>query len=60
MKTSKTFNVYFWLKNTARKKNGNLPIYARIAIDGKRADISLKRDINEKDWNKKAVVRTRS
>jgi len=37
MKTSKTFNVYFWLKNTARKKNGNLPIYARIAIDGKSA-----------------------
>jgi len=54
MKTSKTFNVYFWLKNSARKQNGNLPIYARIAVNGKRADISVKRNINEKDWIKKA------
>ena len=54
MRTSKTFNIYFWLKSSAVKQNGRLPIYVRIAVNGKRADISLKRDINEKDWNKKA------
>lgn len=54
MKTSKTFNIYFWLKTVARKQNGNLPIYVRIAVDGKRADISVKRDVNARDWNKKA------
>lgn len=54
MKTSKTFNIYFWLKTVARKENGNLPIYVRIAVDGKRADISVKRNIDERDWNKKA------
>jgi len=42
MQTSKTFSIHFWL-NMAKKKNGIAPIYARITVNGKRAEISLKR-----------------
>ncbi len=42
MQTSKTFSIHFWL-NTAKKKNGIAPVYARVTVNGKRAEISLKR-----------------
>ena len=41
MDTSRTFNIHFWL-NLTKKKEG-YPIYARVTVDGKRAEISLKR-----------------
>lgn len=47
MKTSQTFSIHFWLKKTARKNNGNVPIYVRITVDGIRADLSIKRTIRE-------------
>jgi integrase len=50
MKTSKTFNVYFWLKKTSKKRNGQIPIYARVNVDGIRADISVKRSTTEESW----------
>lgn len=42
MGTSRTFSILFWL-NLAKEKDGFAPIYARITVDGKRAEISLKR-----------------
>jgi len=42
MQTSKTFTIHFWL-NTAKKKDDLAPIYARITVDGKRAEILYKR-----------------
>ena len=50
MKTSKTFGVHFWLKKTAIRGNNKIPIYARVTVDGLRADISLKRATTETDW----------
>lgn len=50
MTTSETFSVHFWLKKTAIKKDGTVPIYARITVDGNRADISVKESVKEKDW----------
>ncbi len=50
MTTSETFSVHFWLKKTAIKKDGTVPIYARITVDGNRADISVKKSVNEKYW----------
>lgn len=42
MGTSRTFSIHFWLNQS--KKNGDLaPIYARITVDGRRCEISLKR-----------------
>lgn len=40
MKTSKTFTILFW-QNLAKNKGDNAPLYARITVDGKRAEISL-------------------
>ncbi len=52
MQTSKTFSIHFWL-NTAKKKNGVAPIYARITVNGKRAEISLKRYQSVTSWDSK-------
>ena len=50
MKTSKTFTILFWI-NTSRAKNNQAEIYARITVDGKRVNISLKRKVNVDHWN---------
>lgn len=50
MKSSKTFTILFWI-NTSRAKNNQAEIYARITVDGKRVNISLKRKINVDHWN---------
>lgn len=48
--TKNTFGVFFYLRKY--KATGNqMPIYARITVDGRRADISVKRTIEEKNWN---------
>jgi len=50
MKTSTTFSILFWLKQS-KAKNGEAPLYARITVNGKRAEISLKRKIKITNWN---------
>ncbi len=40
MKTSKTFKILLW-RNTTKRMNNLAPIYARITVNGKRAEISL-------------------
>lgn len=50
MKTSKTFSLHFWLKKKSIKKNGAMPIYARITVDGVRADVSMKRSTFLEHW----------
>ena len=50
MRTSKTFSIHFWLNN-AKKKDDLAPIYARITVDGKRAEISLKRSSKVTYWD---------
>tara|TARA_R110002049_G_scaffold263116_1_gene439283 strand:- start:63692 stop:64954 length:1263 start_codon:yes stop_codon:yes gene_type:complete len=60
MKTSNTFSIHFWL-NTAKKKNGIAPVYVRITVNGKRAEISLKRYQSVTSWDhqtKRARPRT--
>lgn len=50
MKNSNTFSVLFWLK-LANAKNGKAPLYARITVNGKRAELSLKRKLVISDWD---------
>ena len=45
-----TFSVTFFVKR-AKAKNGKFPIYARITVDGRRSDISIKREVEEQNWN---------
>ena len=53
MQTSKTFSIHFWLK-MAKRKEDLAPIYVRITVNGKRAEISLKRDISVTQWDARA------
>lgn len=53
MQTSKTFSIHFWL-NAAKKKNGIAPVYARVTVNGKRAEISLKRYLSVAYWDSQA------
>ena len=60
MQTSKTFSIHFWL-NIAKKKDDIAPLYARVTVNGKRAEISLKRYLSVTYWDtiaKKAKPRT--
>ncbi len=52
MKTLNTFSILFWLK-LANAKNGIAPLYARITVNGKRAELSLKQKILISDWDVK-------
>jgi hypothetical protein len=50
MKTTSTFSILFWLKQ-ASAKNGKAPLYARITVNGKRAEVSLQRKLTISDWD---------
>ena len=50
MRTNNTFGVQF-ITRTNKAKNGLLPIYARISVDGRRVEVSLKRFIHPDNWN---------
>lgn len=50
MEISNTFSILFWLK-LASAKNGEAPLYARITVNGKRAELSLKRKLTISDWD---------
>ncbi|APQ16218.1 site-specific integrase [Maribacter hydrothermalis] len=53
MQTSRTFSIHLWL-NTSKGKDGLAPIYARVTVDGKRAEISLQRQTKIKNWDSKS------
>lgn len=46
-----TFKVLFFLKRDKQKKDGSVPVYCRITIDGKEARFGMKKDIDPKLWN---------
>ncbi|MHA7943565.1 site-specific integrase [Formosa sp. 3Alg 14/1] len=50
MKTTKTFSINFWLKKRSIKSNGQIPIYARILVNGVGADISIQRSTLASHW----------
>lgn len=50
MQTSKIFSIHFWL-SMAKKKDDFALIYARISVDGKRAEISLKCNTSVNVWD---------
>jgi len=50
MRNRSTFSLIFWI-STSRIKNDQVPIYARITVDGSRANFSLKRRILLNEWD---------
>ena len=57
MGNSRTFSIHFWL-NLAKRKGDLAPIYARITVDGRRAEISLKRQTSVTYWDTKSKKTT--
>ena len=53
MRTTSTFSVLFWVYEQ-RAKNGEAPVYARISVDNKKLNISLKRKVNLSLWDSRA------
>ena len=53
MKTLKnpTFSLLFWVNKKRIQKNNQLPIYARITVDGRRVELSLQRSIPHELWD---------
>lgn len=60
MKTSRTFGILFWI-NHSRAKKEKAELYARITVNGKRCNISLKHKVNVGYWDgRKSRLRGRS
>jgi site-specific recombinase XerD len=53
MKTTQTFSILIWA-NKAKMTADGLPIFARVTIDGKRAEISLKKKVVSNRWDSKS------
>jgi integrase/recombinase XerD len=51
MQHSRTFSILFWI-NTSRIKNDEAKIYARVTVNQKRVNISLKYDVLVNTWDK--------
>ncbi|QEM06303.1 site-specific integrase [Mucilaginibacter rubeus] len=52
MKT-KNFNLLFYLKKVKGYESGDLPIYLRISVDGKRSEATIGRGIEPEKWDEK-------
>jgi site-specific recombinase XerD len=55
MRLNYTFNVNAWLKKS-QVKDGIAPIYIRITIDGRRAEISTKKRVAIDKWNAESQI----
>ncbi|WP_159076405.1 site-specific integrase [Flagellimonas amoyensis] len=50
MNCSNSFSIGYWLKKTAKKGDGLIPIYARIRFEGRYCDLSVHRSTLEERW----------
>lgn len=51
MNLNQTFSILFWLNKAKANSKGLVPIWARITIDGKRAECSIKKQIHPNLWD---------
>ncbi len=52
MRTSTTFSILFWIYSK-RAKNNQTGIYARVTVNGKKVNISLKYKVDVRTWDAK-------
>ena len=50
MQSQTTFTLSFWI-NATRAKNEHVAVYARVTVNGKRSNISLKRKVRISEWD---------
>ena len=51
-----TFRILFLARWELKKKNGKVPLCARITIDGERVKFSLKSEVTAKIWDPKSGI----
>lgn len=51
---NRTLGILFYVKRAKIDKHGKAPIYLRITINGKRAELAIKRTIEPDRWNNEA------
>jgi hypothetical protein len=54
MKTTDSFAILFWANKSKTDLNGTMPVYARVTVLGKRAEISLKKRVRPEKWDAKS------
>jgi site-specific recombinase XerD len=59
MKTTQTFSILIWANKAKETKDG-LPLFARVTIDGRRAEISIKKKVPAGKWDAKSGLMTGS
>lgn len=50
---NQTFSVLFYVKKTKPLRNGDVPVFARVTVNGDRAEFSLERGIPLELWDSK-------
>ena len=51
MKTTVTFSILIWI-NSSRAKDNEAEIFARVTVNQRRVNISLKKKVNIDSWDK--------
>ena len=51
MKLNQNFSILFWIYRSKITKQGLVPIYVRITIDGDRTEYSTKRVVEPDAWD---------
>ena len=51
MNFNQTFSILFWLNKAKMNKQGLIPIWIRITVDGKRAECSTQKQIHPRFWD---------
>jgi hypothetical protein len=51
MKSTNTFGIHFIIRVPGKSRNTEAGIYARVTVNGRRTEISLKRKIDPKAWD---------
>ncbi|WP_118194270.1 site-specific integrase [Albibacterium indicum] len=60
MRSANTFGVHFILRMN-KAKNDTAPIYVRIAVNGERIEMSLKKKVKVSDWNlSRGIAKTKN
>ncbi len=54
MTTRQTFSILFYLRKDKENKDGEVPIYLRITVNGKRSEMATNRYILTERWNYEA------
>lgn len=49
-----TFSLLFYIKRSKADSNGMANVYLRITVNGKRAELSIRRKVSLKKWNSKS------